>query len=68
MEAVKDSQGRVLCKCGSAPEMNKTYNLEGPENSVHYRLECPKCGAKDAPWRRSQLVAMADWETGYWKV
>lgn len=55
----------IRCKCGQMPEMDKTMNFEGPENSVHWRLECPKCGAKDAPWRRSQLAACGDWEGKY---
>lgn len=56
----------VKCKCGKMPVMDKTMNLEGPGNTVHYRLECPNCGAKGAPWRRSQLTACVDWESKYY--
>lgn len=58
----------VKCKCGAMPVLDKTMNLDGPENSVHWRLECPRCGHKNAPWRRSQLMACADWEGEYYKL
>ncbi len=57
----------VKCKCGQMPLINGVANLEGPGNTMHYRLECPKCGAKNAPWRRSQMQARTDWETDYHK-
>lgn len=57
----------VRCKCGEMPLMNETMNLEGPGNTVHWRLECPKCGDKGAPWRRSQFIAIGDWESDYHK-
>lgn len=59
--------GGIKCKCGEMPLMAKAINLYGPENTVHWRLECPKCGAKGAPWRRSQLSACVDWEKEYCK-
>jgi len=55
----------IRCQCGEIPEIDKTMNHEGLENSVHWRLECPRCGAKNAPWRRSQMAACADWEGKY---
>lgn len=58
----------VKCKCGKMPELDNTMNHEGPENSVHWRLECPKCGHKNAPWRRTQTAAANDWEEKYYKL
>lgn len=64
----RDAEGRVKCKCGKLPEMDKAINLEGPGNTVRYRLECPACSAKGAPWRRSELSACFDWESKYWEL
>lgn len=64
----RDAEGRVKCKCGRVPEMDNVTNLEGPGNTVHWRLECPRCGPKGAPWQRSQLSACSDWETKYWEL
>lgn len=60
MERNTTRQG-VKCKCGEMPELGKRMDVEGPE----YRLECPKCRSKNAPWRRSQLAACGDWEGQY---
>jgi hypothetical protein len=49
------------------PVMDKKIGLDGP-HSVHWRLECPNCGAKGAPWRRSQLMACGEWESKYHKL
>ena len=58
----------VPCQCGSMPELDKDFNLEGTYNTTWWRLECPKCGPKDAPWRRSQLMACSLWESIYYKL
>lgn len=58
----------VSCQCGSMPELDKDQNREGTHNTVWYRLECPKCGPKNAPWRRSQFVACSEWENTYYKL
>jgi len=54
----------VKCKCGETPKMDKTTN--GGE--VFWRLECPHCGAKNAPWRKSQIIAISEWEGEYYKL
>lgn len=54
----------VKCKCGEMPVMDEIMN----NGEVYWRLECPHCGAKDAPWRRSQLIAVSEWEEKYYKL
>lgn len=58
---------RIRCKCGRMPLMDKLCGDNGSSyNGVMWRLECPKCGDKDAPWLRSQLMACAQWESKYY--
>jgi hypothetical protein len=55
------------CKCGEMPVMDKLCGDNGTNyNGVQFRLECPKCGAKGAPWLKSQLFACSQWESEYW--
>lgn len=36
-------------------------------NGCMYRLECPTCGAKNAPWLKSKIMACIQWESKFWE-
>ena len=64
---MSERRGRVKCRCGMYPRLEKRCgDTSSTFQGVEHRIECPKCGPKDAPWRKSYLVAISDWETKYY--
>lgn len=55
--------GKVMCKCGREPYMQKDCCSSG---AVYYRVQCPSCGDKGAEHSRSELMAACAWEERNW--
>lgn len=50
------------CWCGEYPLI--TYHKTKTQETM-CRMECLNCGAKDAPFHKSEMVALTAWETVY---
>jgi len=58
-----DTDAGVKCeKCGRLPQIAERCGDNGSSyNGCEYRLEC-NCRDKDPSWRRSEMMAVMDWE------
>jgi hypothetical protein len=59
----------VKCKCGLLPDLHQESGDNGSNfNGVQFKIICTHCGDKHAPWRKSRLIAVSEWENIYFKI
>ena len=56
----------VSCQCGSDGKMIMEPDIDfEKQDCIRYRVECPTCGPKKAPWKTCEVIALSQWVTEY---
>ena len=56
----------ISCQCGSDGKMIMEPDIDHEkQDCIRYRVECPICGDKKAPWKTDEVLALSQWATHY---